>query len=119
LERGDILTLVGAETDVERAAKQLGYADRPTVMTDMIFVGLGIFLGGLVGLLTVVVGGLPLTLTASGGALIMGLVFGWLRSGHPTLGRIPEPAMWVFATVGLLDFMACVSLAAGLGFFAG
>ena len=28
----------------------------PTVMTDMIFVGLGIFLGGLVGLLTIVVG---------------------------------------------------------------
>ena len=59
-------------------------------MTDMIFVGLGIFLGGLVGLLTLVVAGLPLTLTASGGALIMGLVFGWLRAVHPTFGRIPE-----------------------------
>jgi putative transport protein len=119
LERGDVLTLVGAVGDVERAAKQLGYADRPTVMTDMIFVGLGIFLGGLVGLLTVVVGGLPLTLTASGGALIMGLVFGWLRSVHPTFGRIPGPAMWVFDTVGLTVFMACVGLAAGPSFFSG
>jgi len=119
LERGDIVTLVGAAADVERAAKRLGYADRATVMTDMIFVGLGIFLGGLVGLLTVVVGGLPLTLTASGGALIMGLVFGWLRSVHPTFGRIPEPAMWVFDTVGLTVFMACVGLGAGPGFFAG
>ncbi len=79
VERGDVMTLVGARQDVERAAKNLGYADRKTVMTDMIFVGLGIFLGGLVGLLTIVVAGLPLTLTASGGALIMGLVFGWLR----------------------------------------
>jgi len=119
LERGDLLTLVGAETDVERAAKVLGYADRKTVMTDMIFVGLGIFLGGLVGLLSVTVGGLPLTLTASGGALIMGLVFGWLRSVRPTFGRIPEPAMWVFDTVGLTVFMACVGLAAGPSFFSG
>jgi len=119
LERGDLLTLVGAERDVERAAKALGYADRKTVMTDMIFFGFGIFLGGLVGLLTVVVAGLPLTLTASGGALIMGLIFGWLRAVHPTFGRIPEPAMWIFDTVGLTVFMACVGLTAGPSFFSG
>ena len=119
LERGDLLTLIGAQRDVERAAKNLGYADRRSVMTDMIFVGAGIFLGGLVGLLTITVGGLPLTLTASGGALIMGLVFGWLRAVHPTFGRIPEPAMWVFDTVGLTVFMACVGLAAGPSFFSG
>jgi putative transport protein len=119
VERGDLMTLVGAASDVDRTAKQLGYADRSTVRTDMIFVGLGIFLGGLMGLLTLVVGGLPLTLTASGGALIMGLVFGWLRSVHPTFGRIPEPAMWVFDTVGLTVFMACVGLAAGPSFFSG
>jgi putative transport protein len=119
LERGDLLTLIGAATDVEKAAKNLGYADRKSVMTDMIFVGTGIFLGGLVGLLTVVVAGLPLTLTASGGALIMGLVFGWLRAVHPTFGRIPEAAMWVFDTVGLTVFMACVGLAAGPSFFSG
>ena len=119
LERSDVLTLVGASSDVERAAKNLGYADRKTVMTDMIFVGLGIFLGGLLGLLTLVVAGLPLTLTASGGALIMGLVFGWLRGVHPTFGRIPESAMWIFDTVGLTVFMACVGLAAGPSFFSG
>jgi putative transport protein len=119
VERGDIMTLIGATRDVERAAKNLGYADRETVMTDMIFVGLGIVLGGLVGLLTITVAGLPLTLTASGGALIMGLVFGWLRAVHPTFGRIPESAMWIFDTVGLTVFMACVGLAAGPSFFSG
>jgi putative transport protein len=88
-------------------------------MTDMIFVGLGIVLGGLVGLLTITIGGLPLTLTASGGALIMGLIFGWLRAVHPTFGRIPGSAMWIFDTVGLTVFMACVGLAAGPSFFSG
>src|SRR4051812_28665156 len=119
LERGVLLTLIGAASDVEKAAKHLGYADHATVTTDMIFVGLGIFLGGLVGLLTVVVAGLPLTLTASGGGFIMGLVFGWLRAVHPTFGRIPQAAMWIFDTVGLTVFMACVGLAAGPSFFSG
>jgi putative transport protein len=119
VERGDVLNLIGAKSDVERAAKEFGYADRPTVMTDMIFVGLGIFFGGLVGLLTVTIGGLPITLTASGGALIMGLVFGWLRSVRPTFGRIPEAAMWVFDTVGLTVFIGVVGLSAGPSFVSG
>jgi len=119
VERGDVMTLIGATRDVERAAKNLGYADRETVMTDIIFVGLGIVIGGFVGLLTLTVAGLPLTLTASGGALIMGLIFGWLRAVHPTFGRIPGSAMWIFDTVGLTVFMACVGLAAGPSFFSG
>jgi putative transport protein len=119
IDRGDVLSLVGAKPDVDRAAVQLGYADRPTITTDMIFVGLGIFLGGLVGLLTVTLGGVPITLTASGGALIMGLVFGWLRAVHPTFGRIPEPAMWVFDTVGLTVFIGVVGLGAGPSFISG
>ena len=119
VERGDLVTLIGSEKDVERAAQSVGYPDRKTIMTDMIFVGAGIFLGGMFGLLTVVIGGLPITLTASGGALIMGLIFGWLRAVRPTFGRIPESAMWVFDTVGLTVFMACVGLAAGPSFFSG
>ena len=119
IDRGDVLNLIGARPDVERAAKELGYADRPTAMTDMIFVGAGIFLGGLVGLLSVTIGGLPITLTASGGALIMGLVFGWLRAVRPTFGRIPEAAMWVFDTVGLTVFIGVVGLGAGPSFVSG
>jgi putative transport protein len=109
VERGDVLSLVGAKGDVDRAVAVLGYADWPTSATDMVFVGTGIFVGGLVGLLTVTVAGLPITLTASGGALIMGLVF----------GRIPEAAMWVFDMVGLSVFIGVVGLSAGPSFIAG
>jgi putative transport protein len=119
IDRGDVVSIVGPRRDVERAARGIGYADRETVATDMIFVGLGIFLGGLVGLLTVTVGGVPLTLTASGGALIMGLVFGWLRAVHPTFGGIPEAARWVFDTVGLTTFIGVVGLGAGPSFVSG
>ena len=119
IDRGDVLNLVGAKPDIERVAKEFGYSDRPTVATDMVFVGVGILIGGLIGLLTVTVGGLPLTLTASGGALIMGLVFGWLRAVRPVFGRIPEAAQWVFETVGLTVFIAVVGLGAGPSFVEG
>jgi putative transport protein len=88
IDGGDVLRLIGPLPEVERAAKELGYADRPTTTTDMVFVGTGIVLGGLVGLLSVTVAGIPLTLTASGGALVMGLVFGWLRSVYPFIGVV-------------------------------
>ncbi|GAU85422.1 aspartate-alanine antiporter [Bosea sp. BIWAKO-01] len=119
VNRGDVMSLVGPLPEVERAATELGYPDRRTSATDMVFVGLGIFLGGLFGLLTLVVWGVPLTLTASGGALFMGLVFGWLRSVYPFYGRIPEPAIWIFDTVGLCMFIGIVGLGAGPSFVAG
>jgi len=119
VNRGDLLRIVGRPSDVERVGEALGYIERPSSETDVVFVGLGILIGGFVGLLTVNVGGLPLSLTASGGSLIMGLVFGWLRSVRPTFGRIPEPALWVFDTVGLAVFIGVVGLNAGPTFVAG
>ena len=119
LNRGDLMRIAGAKADVERAGQALGYVERPSSETDVVFVGLGILAGGLVGSLTLMVGTLPLSLTASGGALIMGLVFGWLRSVRPTFGRIPEPALWVFDTIGLAVFIGVVGLNAGPSFVAG
>jgi putative transport protein len=119
LNRGDLLQLAGAQAEVERAGKSLGYVERPSNETDVVFVGLGILVGGLVGALTLRIGDLPLSLTASGGALIMGLVFGWLRSVRPTFGRIPEAALWVFDTIGLAVFIGVVGLGAGPSFVAG
>ncbi|MGO4289804.1 aspartate-alanine antiporter [Chitinophaga sp. RAB17] len=119
LERGDNIQLVGYKRDMDRAVAHIGYADIPTDKTDMIFVGLGIVLGGLIGAMSIRVGGVPLSLSTSGGALIMGLVFGWLRSRHPAFGRIPEPALWVMNNVGLNTFIAVVGITAGPSFVAG
>lgn len=119
IDSGDVLELTGLPHEVEAAAKQMGYVDRPTNQTDMIFVGLGILIGGLVGALTIHLGGVPISLSTSGGALIAGLVFGWLRSKHPTFGGIPEPSLWVLNNVGLNMFIAVVGLAAGPSFVTG
>lgn len=119
LDAGDVIELVGTKQEVEKAAKSLGYIDRPTHQTDMIFVGLGILIGGLFGTLSIHIGGVPISLSTSGGALIAGLFFGWLRSKHPTFGRIPEPSLWVLNNVGLNMFIAVVGIAAGPSFVQG
>ena len=119
VDSGDTLELVGLKKEVETAAKQLGYIDRPTNATDMVFVGIGILIGGVIGALAIHIGGVPISLSTSGGALIAGLVFGWLRSKHPTFGQIPESSLWVLNNVGLNMFIAVVGIAAGPSFIAG
>ena len=119
IDRGDVLQVVGPKRNVERAAAELGYADRETNQTDMVFVGAGIVVGGLVGALAVKIGGVPLSLSTSGGTLIAGLIFGWLRSVHRTFGRVPEPALWVMNSVGLNTFIAVVGISSGPGFVLG
>lgn len=119
IEGGDTLTIVGLEREVNEAAPQLGYADRPTTATDMILVGIGIVIGCLVGLVTFRLGNVPVSLSTSGGALISGLVCGWLRSKHPTFGRIPKPALWVFNNLGLNMFIAVIGITSGPSFVSG
>jgi putative transport protein len=119
VHRGDILKLSGTKTHIVRIEKALGYADRPSVMTDMVWVGLFMVVFGLLGALTLKVGGVPITLSVSGGVLIGGLVLGWARSVHPTFGRLPAPTAWFMNSVGLNVFIAIVGISAGPGFVAG
>jgi len=119
LNRGDIVTLVGRTPDMAAATKMLGYPDRATDVADVAFIGAAITIGALLGALVYKVGSVPLTLSTSGGVLIAGLFFGWLRSVHPTFGRIPSSTVWFMNSVGLNVFIAVVGIASGPGFVAG
>jgi len=119
LHRGDTVTLVGRTQDITAAAKVLGVLDRPTNAADIAFVGFAITLGALIGAVVIKVGAIPITLSTAGGALIAGIVFGWLRAIHPTFGRIPEPTIWFMNSVGLNVFIAVVGVTAGPGFVSG
>ncbi|SDP17124.1 putative transport protein [Ralstonia sp. 25mfcol4.1] len=119
LYRGDVITLVGRTQDINATAKQLGYVDRPTTVTDVAFVSLAITVGALIGAIVIHVAGIPLTISTAGGSLIAGIIFGWFRAIHPTFGRIPEPTLWFMNSVGLNVFIAVVGISAGPGFIAG
>jgi putative transport protein len=119
LQRGDIVTLVGRTPDVAAGTKMLGYPDRATDVADVAFIGAAITIGALLGAMVYKVGSVPLTLSTSGGVLIAGLFFGWLRSVHPTFGRIPSSTVWFMNSVGLNVFIAVVGISSGPGFVAG
>jgi len=114
IHKCDVFQLIGVREDVERVVGYLGYPERPTNITDLVMVGLGIVLGTLMGLLVLHVGNLPITLGVGGGVLVSGLVFGWLRSVHPTFGQIPAGAQWLLSDLGLNLFIACVGVSAAV-----
>ncbi|MDE5632883.1 MAG: aspartate-alanine antiporter, partial [Muribaculaceae bacterium] len=95
------------------------HIDRPTVSSDLVFVGLAIFIGGLFGAITFWIDNIPLSFGTSGGALLAGLLFGWLRTKRPTFGQIPKGAVWVMNNLGLNVFIAVIGIESAPSFVAG
>ncbi len=117
--RGDILTVQGSRLHVDALVKAVGHADRPAEPTDLMVVAAGIVAGGLLGSLSFHIAGIPIGLSTSGGALLAGLLLGYVRTIHPTFGSIPGPALWLLNTLGLNVFIAVVGINAAPGFIAG
>ncbi|MDE6557048.1 MAG: aspartate-alanine antiporter [Duncaniella sp.] len=116
IKGGDIVELVGRKKNLDRAASELGYADPRTLATDFVFIGLGILLGGLLGAIAFHIGSVSISLGASGGALVSGLILGWLRGRRPTFGAIPKASLWVFNNLGLNMYIAVIGIASGPSF---
>ncbi|WP_171212764.1 aspartate:alanine exchanger family transporter [Ruegeria sp. HKCCA5426] len=119
LHMGDVLTVSGTRSHIQDAASKLGYLDRETSKTDMVFVAFFILLGGLIGIPALHYGAVELGLGTSVGVLLGGLVAGWLRSVRRTFGFVPEATLWIFDSVGLCVFVACVGITSGTSFVAG
>ncbi|MDM0015370.1 aspartate-alanine antiporter [Variovorax sp. J22P168] len=117
--RGDILRVGGSVAHVNAVVDKVGYADRPTDQTDISFMSAGILVGGLVGVLSVTIGGVPISLSTSGGALLAGLFLSYYRTLKPKFGQIPTPALWLLNNLGLNVFIAIVGINAGPDFISG
>jgi putative transport protein len=104
LNRGDIVRVAGTKASIDRFVAAAGFADRPVTITNMVLVGLAILVGGLIGAAVLPIGGVPITLSTSGGALIAGIFVGWLRTVKPQIGNVPQPTLWFMNSVGLNVF---------------
>jgi putative transport protein len=110
---GDVCELAGRPGEVDRVVNLIGSAEAPGGKSDLAYHSFAIVIGMLIGLLSVKVGGIPLTLGMGGGVLISGLCFGWLHVRYPVFGALPQPAQWVLSEFGLSAFAAVIGLSAG------
>ncbi|RFU45925.1 aspartate-alanine antiporter [Paraburkholderia sp. DHOC27] len=114
LQHGDVITFYGSPKDTKRAVDAAGYELPYSIKTDFIYMGVGIVLGLLIGLIVINIAGIPLTLGSGGGCLLAGLVFGWMRGKHPMYGVMPSAASRLLQDFGLAAFVAVVGLNSGL-----
>jgi putative transport protein len=71
--------------------------------------------GFFLGQINIKLGGLAIGLSTAGGLLFVGILLGYLRSIHPTFGRVPPATLWIFKELGLLLFLADIGVKAGRG----
>ncbi|MEI6286015.1 MAG: aspartate-alanine antiporter [Bacillota bacterium] len=114
LKHGDVIELYGSATDINRVASEIGYVVASSPVTDYVYLGLGMVLGLLVGMIEFKLKGIPITLGSGGGALLGGLVFGWIHAKRPKSGNIPIGGLVFLKDFGLSAFVAAVGLSAGL-----
>ncbi|MCM1452652.1 MAG: aspartate-alanine antiporter [Clostridium sp.] len=119
LQLGDVVNIGGLKQEVDAAAPAIGDADRPSEKSNLILLGFGLLIGGLIGAITFKLGSVPVSLSTSGGALIAGLFCGWLRSRHPRLGGIPKQSIWLLDNLGLNMFIAVIGITSGPTFISG
>lgn len=113
VRRGDVFELSGRPAQVDQVAAVVGRAEAPGGKSDLAYHSLAIVIGTLFGLLSVTVGGIPVTLGVGGGVLVSGLCFGWLHARYPVFGALPPPAQWILSEFGLSAFAAVIGLSAG------
>jgi putative transport protein len=118
LLRGDVLDITGPRASIERMQKAFGHAERNIDETDLLTFALGIAAGIIIGSYSINIMGISVGLGSAGGLLSVGLVIGFLRSIHPTFGRMPSAARYVLMELGMLFFMTSIGLKAGHGIVA-
>lgn len=110
---GDVLTLAGPADRLAEALPLIGTKAVASNRSDVAFLAAGLLVGVLIGLATLNIAGLPITLSAGGGALVAGLLFGWWHARRPERSNVPVAATQIMWDFGLASFCALVGLTAG------
>jgi putative transport protein len=116
LHKGDVLRVTGSNWRIKILEDETGRVVRPSLSTDIVTLALGLTAGALIGMITIPLGRIQITLGSAVGLLLVGIALSIIRTRVPTFGGpYPEPARRLIEDLGLNVFVAIVGLNAGAG----
>ncbi len=115
LQKGDVVTISGERSFLDRLIADLGTEELKVTETDLVTFAAGIVFGLFLGQITIKLGGVDVGIGNAGGLLVSGILVGFLRANRPTFGRMPAAARFILMELGLMLFMVGVGLNAGSG----
>lgn len=116
LRKGDVLRVTGSNWRIKMLEDATGRVVRPSLSTDIVTLALGLTAGALLGMVTLPLGRIQVTLGSAVGLLLVGITLSIIRTRYPTFGGpYPEPARRLIEDLGLNVFVAIVGLNAGAG----
>jgi len=113
VQLGDRLRVVVPRGRMTECTRYFGDTERQVSEVDAVSLGLGLSLGFLVGLLSLPLGSVSLSLGVAAGPLIVGIVLGWRERTGPIVWSLPTGASATLRQLGLLVFLAAVGLSSG------
>lgn len=115
IEFGDTLAMVGQPADLVRIEKIVGHRPRTLNETDLLSLAISLSIGILLGQISIVWGGVAVSLGIAGGPLCVGLVLGHFRRIGFIRGSFPAAAQILMTEGGLALFLADAGVNAGGG----
>ena len=115
LNKGDVLRISGEKRRVTEQADRIGFISVHSRITDLVSFSTFFVIGLMIGHINVVFGSFDFTVGNATGLLASGIMMGYLRAVHPTVGHVPQAALQLLKDLGLLVFMIGIGLSAGKG----
>jgi putative transport protein len=115
LQFGDVLNVVGSESEIARVAESVGNSSKALNRTNFIAVFIGIALGILAGVAPIHIAGVPIPvrLGVAGGPLLAAILLSRIGNIGPVVWHMPDNANIALRELGIVLFLACVGLKAG------
>jgi len=116
IELGDSLLGVGKTRNLERLARLLGKKEKTLAEIDLLSMCFGIAMGIILGKIPIPIPMIgTITIGTSGGALLVGLILGYVKRFGFLTGQMSPSAKLVIRELGLSLFIAGIGASAGAG----
>jgi putative transport protein len=113
LKAGDVLRVTGADAHITEFGKKVGQVIRSSHANDVLTLAIGLLVGALLGSIPVPLFGITISFGAAA-VLVVGIVFGWLKTRHPALGGpISEGGRRLLEEMGLNVFTSVLAINSG------